>query len=78
MCSTQHIFPKAFSFGSVKRLYPPREPLNRFKAGEIKAKTKQTAVGGDDGSLLTQQVLFSSDSSGLRKITTKESLVIII
>lgn len=38
---------------SVKRLYPPGEPLNRFKAGEIKAKTKQTAVGGDDSTLTT-------------------------
>lgn len=72
------LLPEAFSLSLVKQLPAPWEPLNRFKAGEIKAKTKQSAVGGDDGTLLTWQVLFSSDSSGLRKITTKESLVIII
>ncbi len=73
-----HLFPRAFPLSSVEQLQPPRETLNTFKAGEIKAKTKQTAVGGDDSTLLTWQVLFSSDSSGLRKITSKESLVVII
>lgn len=51
---------------------------SRFKAGEIKVKTRQTAEGVDDSTLLTWQVLSPSDSSELRKITTKESLVIII
>lgn len=47
-----------------ERPHSPREPLNGFKAGEIQVKTEQAAVGEEGRTVLTWQVLFSSDSSG--------------